>query len=297
MKKLMLCLGLVLAMALGGCSNITDLLNNTTTLSGRELYERLDSLASSPDSKLELSGTFSFVGYLADEAEVLTVEDEECMYQTAYIYRNENNPIYLDVSALKEGEHLPAGSIATITAQRDGWVYGTVDNKQVEYLNLKVTKMEAFTPSEAEPSTENKLSLRKGSTTGNIVFVGAHRSQTSFDDVIVIYFNFTNNGEDSNTRFNNVDDLIALTDVYIGDTLATKINMIHDPKEVDGGALDYSDMQAYTPAGKTQLYYMMVKDIPDAGDAPLYVDVTNDHFEWTNSIGMPIAANLAELQE
>ena len=281
------------------CSMLNNIVNTVneaakgTTKTDEEIYSALSSLVSNPTGSTTLEGTVTFVGYISSDPfeESFDDEDKVYKYQTVYIARNTDAPIYLDVTDIKEP--LPAESYAKITGKVVGNVYWTVDNKRKEVLDFHAEKVESFTKSEAEPDTTNKLDLKSSSNSGTFKFVGAHHSKDSFKDVIVLYFNFTNNAPDTNVKLNQANNLLGAVDIYWGDVSTDRSSF--DPDELDSRALKANDLQAYTYSGKTQLYYIVLKpeDADEVShDDPLYIDLYNDEFAFTNSIEVPIAENL-----
>jgi len=292
MKKRLLALALVLTFVL--LFTACDEIGSTFSTNPEDVYSELDTLVNSPDRTTNLTGSFTFVAYIACEPFEQELEGTTYMYQEVYISRNLQNSIYLDVTGITET--LPENSYATITGKINGSIYWTEDNKKVEVLDIKASKMAAFTPSEDEPNTENNLQLSRLSTKGTYEFVGAHRAKSSFEDVIVLYFNYTNTGADTNTKINDVDYMLTKkADIYHGDSKLKTTSQ--SAKELDPNALNATDMQAYTYSGKTQLYYMTFaanKDV--AADEPIYIEVYNDNFECTNIIEVPVSKNLAAMK-
>ena len=287
MKKSILLLVLATLLIFSAC----DILS--TSYNQDEVYEKLSSLAANPAGKTDLTGSITFTVYIASEPTEQTFGDDTIyLYQAVYISRSDD-VIYLDVTGIDT--KLPEDSYATVTGKVNGSISWTEDNKKVEVLDVKATKMEAFTPSEEDPNTENYLQLKSGTYAGNYEFVGAHFSKTSFDDVIVLYFNFTNTAPDSNVKFNGSGSLLSKNAMfYHGDTIIKKSSF--DPKDLNPAALEANDMHAYTYSGNTQLYYTTFYVDEAAAGTPLYVDIYNDNFEWTHSIEVPIADSLAALQ-
>jgi len=295
MKKLTIILAITLCITISlcGCNKLFG-----TDANPDDVYSKLSSLAGNPSGSTELDGSVTFVAQIVSEPFEETFDDEEKVYtyQIAVLSRNWDDPIYLDVSDI--GTRLPEYSFAKITGTVAGSVYWTADNKKQEVLDFHVTGMEAFTVSEEEPSTENRLSLSESSYAGTFEFVGAHRSQTSFDDVVVVYFKFTNDGKESNVKMNGIGTLLKRTDIYIGDSPASIDTRPFDPDELDSSALEISTTGAYTPPGKTQLYYMVLGDVENAqADDPVWIDFFDDEFAFKNSIGIPIANSLEEMNQ
>ena len=222
-------------------------------------------------------------------------EEKVYLYQQVYISRNIDHPISLDITDIETP--LPSGDYATITGSVTGHIYWTEDNKQEKVLNVHASKMVPFTLLEAEPNTENKLTLKESSYSGIVEFVGAHYTTDSFGKVIVLYMNFTNTAAESAVKLNGLNSLLNRVYISLGDEMI-KNSSAFSPKELDPTALDAGSVTAYTPTGKTQLYYRTIK-VPE-GASPedfIYVDVYDDNFTYTNAIDIPVAASLAEMNQ
>jgi len=286
-------LALCVLLSVFGMTGCDSLLS---TNSAEDIYSKLDSLISDPDGSTDLTGKISFVAYIITEPFEEKVDGETRTYQQVGISRNKDDVMFVDVSDL--GTKLPAESYATITGTLDGHLFWTNNNKQEKVLNFHADKMESFTPSEEEPSTENKLSLETSGYSGEVEFVGAHYSKNNFGDVIVVYMNFTNTKPEGNVKFNGLSSLFGRVDLYHGEEYVEKGSSTLDPDELDPSALDATSMTAYTPTGKTQLYYMIVKVGEEGDNAPAFgAEVVNDEFACTNFISIPIANSLAEMNK
>jgi len=298
MRKRLFILAIVLCsiVSLSGCSGL-DLLKNIGE-SSVDVYSALDSLASNPDGSTELDGRVSFVAYVATEAFEETFEDDSktYMYQIVYICRNMNDPIYVDVTDIST--KLPADSYATITGEVVGSVYWTEDNKQKKVLDFCASKMDSFEPSKQEPSTENNLVLKDSTKSGVVEFVGAHYASSSFKEYIVVYLNFKNTAADTNVKLNGLGSMIRdFVEMRINDEYVDSIHTAIKPDDIHSAALDAFSLQAYTYSGKTQMYYLAIEVDKDA-DAVDYIwaDVYDDEFAFTNSISIPVAASLEDMQ-
>jgi len=294
MKKITAVLAIILCitLALCGCDALLP------AASPEEVYSKLDSLVSNPDGSTDLNGSVTFVAYIASEPfeETFTGEEKVYTYQVAYISRNDRKPIYLDITDIDTV--LPADSYASITGTVTGNVYWTADNKQEKVLDFHATNMEAFSVPETEPSTVNKLDLADSPYSGTFEFVGAHYSKNSFNDVIVLYFNFTNTAPESNVKISGISILLDRMYISVGEQYITNASSAFKPEELDPGALDAHSSQAYTPSGKTQLYYMAIEVNDETpADAPIYIDVYSDEFALTNSIEIPVSTNLSEMNQ
>ena len=275
---------------MSGCDSLLS------TNSAEDIYSELDSLINDPDGSTDLTGTISFVACIVTEPFEEKVDGETRTYQQVGISRNKNDVMFVDVSDIDTKPS--AESYATITGTLDGHLFWTNDNKQEKVLNFHASKMESFTPSEEEPSTENKLSLEVSGYSGEVEFVGAHYSKNNFGDVIVVYMNFTNTKPEGNVKLNGLSNLFYRVSMFHGDEYVEKGSSTLSPDELDPSALDATSMQAYTPTGKTQLYYMIVKvGEEDNHESVFCAEVYDDEFACKNSVAIPIANSLAEMNK
>lgn len=307
MKRIitLVCL-LCLLVSLVGCGgkNITQLIEDVTgavtdvvKMSDSDMYSALTYAIDNPDnSSTTLNGKLTFSAWLASETfeQTFTGEDKVYTYQLGYISRYTDKPIYFDVTDL--ATTIPEDTYVTVTGEIVGTVYWTEDNSQVEVLDFHVEKMDAFTVAEPTVDTSNSLTVIDGTRNGTFSFVGAHYSKTSFDDVVVVYFNYTNNEPASSVEINSIGTLFDQIYVDIGgETGYTRsIRSAFKPDEIDGAALDASSLSAFTPSGRTQLYYIVItlEDGERVESDVLYFDMYNDDFAFTNCIEVPVAENL-----
>jgi len=271
---------------------------SSSSSKNEDIYASLKSLISNPDGDTDLTGSFTFIACILSEPFEQTFDDSDkvYMYQEVYISREINKTFYVDITDIKNP--LPANSYATITGTVSGSIYWTEDNKQVKVLDIHATKMVEYKISDKKSNTSNKISLKEGTYSGDLEFVGAHYSKTSFNNVVVLYIKFTNTASDSPAKINGLSYLLNKTDMFPGDEYVDRINNTFKPDELDGSALDATSIQAYTNPGKTQLYYAVLTfdgDIPE--DPTLYIDVYDDGFACTNAIVIPIAENLAAMKK
>jgi len=309
MKRIitLVCL-LCIVVSLVGCGgkNITQLIEDVTgavtdvvKMSDSDMYSELSYIIDHPDGNTKLSGTITFSAWLSSETfeQTFTGEDKVYLYQLGYISRYTDKPIYFDVTDL--ATTLPEDAYATVTGEIVGTVYWTEDNKQVEVLDFHVDKMVEFTLPESNPDTTNKLNVIDGTRNGTFSFVGAHYSKTSFDDVVVVYFNYTNNEPASTVEINSIGTLFDQIYVDIGgETGYTRsIRSAFKPDEVDGAALEGTSLNAFTPSGRTQLYYIVITldDGERVESDVLYFDMYDDDFAFSNCIEVPVSASLAEM--
>ena len=265
-------------------------------MSQAEMYQELDDLIDDPTDDTDMTGSITFKAYIASEPFEETFDDDETvyMYQTAYICRNIDKPMFIDVTNIEN--RLPEGSYATITGSVVGNIYWTENNQQKEYLDLHVEKIEPYELPEAQPGAESKIDVENYSYSGSLEFLGAHFAKTSFDKYVVVYFNFTNTKGESNLKMDGLSLLLNRVDIsYNGEDLGPR-RTAFDVEGLRSDALDMYAMSAYTPSGKTQLYYMLIE--PDAyasEDEPVWFDVFDDEFVHVNSFAVPVAKTLADL--
>ena len=265
-------------------------------MSQTEIYEELDNLIDDPEDSTDMTGSITFKAYIASEPFEETFDDDDTvyMYQNAYICRNVDKPMFIDVTDIEN--RLPKGSYATITGKVVGNIYWTEDNRQKEYLDLYVEKIEPYEVPEAQPSTENKIDVQNYSYSGSFEFLGAHYAKTSFNKYIVVYFNFTNKAGETNIKMDGMKLMLSRIDIeYNGEDLSAERN-IFDVDQLRSDALDMYAMDAYTYSGKTQLYYMLIEPEAYASeDEPVWFDFFDDEFVHVNSVAVPVAKTLADL--
>jgi len=297
MKKIFLAFAVAGVMFLSGCNVIEGVLSgdlagsllNTPTV---DVYEELASLAASPSRKTDVSAV-KFVAEVASDPFVVSIDEEEFTYQQVYISRAYDDPIFVNVSGIENPPE--AGTYAVITGRLDGSIYWTENNKREEVPDILASGIEAFEVSDAEPDTSNTMSFAQGSYMGNLEFVGAHYAENAFGRVIVAYINFTNTAPESNVKLNGLGYMLGRFDVYHGEAIA-KGSSAFAPDDLDPGALKAGDLQAYTPSGKTQLYYTMFEVDENADEDVLHFALFDDEFAFAHLVKLPIAEDLASMQ-
>ena len=279
---------------LAGCSAVDELTGAVTdsSSSGEEtsantLYEDLNTHIMNPSSPYlpaSLEGSFTFYAMILSDSHEMTFDDDTSgIYYEAAISRNAKDYFFLNVTDV-EGEFNP-GDIIEVTGELNGLVYWTEDNSQVDILDIKASEIEPFTPEEIEPNTTGVVTLEDGN---EIEFIGAHMSRDSFDDVIVVYFSFTNNGK--------TDATPVFSRFYVEYNAEEVSTTIFPPEEVDPRALESSSFSDSTYAGKTQLYYK-VYSIPStaSADEPIYFLGYDDEFRMIDAAALYVFPSLADM--
>ena len=298
MKKLtILLLVLTLALALCGC-NATDVVNNivnrvddaiTPKMSQEEVYENLDRLIGYTDGleNTDLTGSFEFVAIIYDEGKEIHFDDEDYTgyYYSAGISRNWNDYFMLDTMGL-EGT-FQDGDIVKVTGTTDGTIYWTEDNNRVEVLCVKASAIEAYAPEEIEMESSDTIILDDGNA---ITFLGAHATENSFGEAIVVYFEFKNNDDKEAAP--------SLREFYVEYNGEEASSTIFGLDEVDSSALKLGVGPIdKTYAGKSQVYYVAYTgDHNAANDEPIYFSLYDDEFRCTYDLPIDIAPSLADLQ-
>lgn len=276
---------LLLCLLLSGCGQLGDILGNDAGASSEEeVYSELDRLLASPDSSSTLTSQFTFTAMLLGEAEEIEFPDEgeSGVYHTACISRNIDDFFYLEVGDVEGTFH--SGDIVKVTGELNGFIYWTEDNSQIEILDIKASKVEAYTPAELEVDTSPTVTID-----GNeIEFLGAHRASTTFDDLVVVYFNHTNNG-----TTDAAPDFSPFYIEYAGEQTGSSV---FAPSETDPQALDSGITSgSKTYAGKTQLYYKLCTVNSENSDNVIYFSMYDDEFRMTYDIGLTIYDSLDDL--
>ncbi|MDR3208055.1 MAG: hypothetical protein LBT60_06945 [Oscillospiraceae bacterium] len=259
--------------------------------SGEALYKDLDYLISSPDrsSDYEL-GTFTFTARTLYDPEETQVDDEDAVLILCYISRNDDDEFYLDVTDLDQATLPAADTMIQVTGFLDGTIYWTEENEQITVLDIKATKLEAYTPPDVDIVAGPTVDVSNTTASGTLTFVGAHRSETAFSSVIVVYFEFENTGS---------TDTAPPTEklyFYYGDDYLTGSG-VWEPEELDAAALaaNAPGITDATYAGKTQLYYYVIEGAE--GDSELEIEVYNDDFQTVYSYALPVADDLAGMTQ
>lgn len=291
MKRFVAILLCAMLALLAGCDTVSEITGAVTDAfsgpSGEEMYSKLDSLISNPSGSTDLSGSFTFVAAILSEPEEMTFDDDDTvyLYQEACIMRNDDT-FFLEVSDV---DYVPeVDEIVTVTGEVLGTVYWTQDNKRVEVLDVKASKIESMEEKEVEVNEGPTVTVETAYTKGTFEFLGAHYASDSFGDVVVIYFDFTN---DSSSE---AAPMLGKFYIYHGDDKMSSTNF--SISEVDPGALPANGVgiAEKTPVGKKQRYYMAFKAGSDL-EAPIFIEMYDDEFDMTDQVVMDVAASLEEL--
>ena len=295
MKKLaVLLITITLIFALCGCDTVTGLIDQAVdtvspTMPQDKVYENLDRLIGYTDGlkNTDLTGSFTFVCMLFDEGEEIYFEDEDYtgFYYSAGISRNWDDFFLLDTIGL-EGS-FKNGDIVQVTGETDGTIYWTEDNNRVEVLCVKATAIEAYEPEDIAEKTGSSITLSDGN---EIKFLGAHATEDSFGEAIVVYFEFKNNG--------SAEAAPSLSDFYIEYNGDEASKTIFSLDEVDSNALGMTiGIVDKTYAGKSQIYYLAYTGDAEASDEePIYFELYDDEFRCTYSCGISIAESLEAMK-
>lgn len=270
-----------------------------TSLSGEALYSALDSAISSPtgSSADDLYGkTITFAAYVLTDPEVMSFDEEEGgdqSYVYAAIYRNDYSEVMINVDKLSPAPI--AGDYIQVTGSVIGSIYGTVDNERVEFLDFKADSYTPYTPTESY-TTAPSFTVTDRDQSGTIEILGSYLTQDSFEEpAIICYFNFTNDSSES------MAPPLDFLDFYCGNSyleVSSSFFTLDDPPRSD--ALEGDTFADEVYAGKTQLYYVVLS--PDLEDPELsfenylYVDLSDDEFNWLVSVEVPIADSNDNIQ-
>ena len=293
MKKITALL-LALTLLLAGCSSVSDAVSGIANavdpkMPEEDMYRELSSLIGYTKglANTNLTGEFTFVAMIYDEGEEITFDEDDYTgyYYTAGISRNWDDDFLLDTIDVDIA--LEYGDIVKVTGKTDGTIYWTEDNDRVEVLAIKASAVEIYEPEEIEEINEPMMTLKNGNT---IEFVGAHMTEDSFGEAIVVYFKYTNNGEKESAP--------SLSDFYIDYNGEEASSTIFSLDEVDASALSMGPgITTKTYGGKSQLYYIAYTGDADAADdEPIYFSLYDDEFRRTYDWGIEIAPSLEALK-
>lgn len=264
-----------------------------TKITDEELYGELDRLLRNPDNAdmTKLVDEFTFTTIITSEPEEITFDDDEQVYQyqTGIISRNLNDIFLLEVSELEEA--IPVDTIVSVTGTIGGVVYDIQDNKKISVLEILAKNVKIVPESEIDTNTEGEVVLDSGYGPGVYQFQGAHYTTDSFNDVIVLYLDYTNTGSNDvapslsgNFRFVQGDQILGVTMFSLDEV---------DPAALDAG----SGIAEKTFAGKTFRYYYPLTANPEAMGEPIYIVRIDDHFNMIDDIMIPVEASLEAIQQ
>jgi len=244
-------------------------------------------------NKTELGGKFTFTTFITGEAFEATFDEEPDVvhkYQDAMIARNDDKYYFLDVVNLSE--ELEAGKYYSVTGELNGSVYWTEDNKKINVLDITAKEAKSFAP---EDKSEDTNVLVNGDY--EYAFVGAHFAEAAArTDVIVVYFEFTNNsGKEASPS-------LSAMDFYQGDGTKSLYSTVLTVKELDGSAINVSApgiSGKETYAGKTGFYCAALQIDKDAKENKdvLWAVRYNDDYELIDDIGINVFKDLKALQK
>jgi len=287
MKKF-LNLALVLALAMltfASCSGSGGVLGGSSKLSGEDLYTKLDYAISSPNNveSDDLPGTITFTAMIISDPTEITLDDEKTprLYQEACISRNADDTFLIEVTGIAEADRPAIDAIVSVTGELNGSVYWTENGERVELLDVKASKISVIPENTAEPSSDPNITI--GSV--KYTFKGAHFSTDIIAKVIVVYFDFANNGSD------DANPDLSKFFVFQGDGLIDSRGINVEGTDPNALAANGVGSTTETYAGKTSLYYMAFRTSDEPGDDPntVYICMYDDDFHQTAEIAIPIA--------
>ena len=292
MKKIAVLLILSMFL-LCGCSAVNDIVNQISNsvdpkMTEEELYSELNRLIGYTNGldRTDITGEFTFVAMILDEGEELFFEDEDYtgFFHGAIISRNWDNAFYIETTGLDVP--LKDGDIAKITGVLDGTIYWTEDNKQEEVLAIKASAVEVYEPAEIEQDNSSTVTLSNGNT---IEFLGAHLTEDTFGEAVVVYFKYANKG--------STDSAPSLRDFYVSYDEDEASSTIFGLDEVDSSALSLGvGITDKTYAGKSQLYYIAYSGDENIDSDYICFSIYDDEFRCTYDYDVPVFASLAELK-
>lgn len=304
MKKIfVLLLSTMLLLGVTGCKQIDDLVSSaldvttegvtgsTGSANTDKLYADLSYLISSPDGLEDsyndyLGKKITFTAMVLSEPEEWDFDEEDGGAQTymwAAISRNANDEFLINVGDIPEASRPANGDIISLTGNIDGTIYTIYDNEKSDFIDFIASDITPKEPAD-EPDTTNKIPVSSWNAKGDVSFVSAELTQDTFDDVVLLYFEFTNTGDA------DAAPPIEKITFYQGDNrLSTSIHSVD--AELNPSALNGTMMPEETIVGKTFLYYTVLKSgdstMSITGD-PLEAYIWDDDFNCTNLVTISI---------
>jgi len=289
-------LAALFCLSLSSCSILNKVTSGGGSAAGEDTYIELSMIIRNPDlmDSIGPAGDFTIVARMIGDAVEETIDGEAYRLQEAYIARNLDSTFLFNL--IDVDETFADGDFVKATATIEGLIYWTEDNKQKQILNLKVSKIEPFTVSEADgddsPSFEVTMVSVAGFTSkGTFDFKGAHwATDSTFSDkkYIILYFDFTNDTKDAVAP--TLDELFF----FQGDSLLELAPITARPDDISPDALTSTGFYEDTYPGKTNSYVAIFVADPAEG-SEMTVEAFDDEFASTHCVPIHVADSLSAM--
>lgn len=284
MKKrgILIILSLLMALSLMGCQSMGG-----KGESGEKLYDNIDRLIKYPESEsayTSLPMKFSFTGMVLSEPFEMEMGDDELETRNVFyagISRNMKDMFLVDVTDVEFD--LEPFDLFEVTVEDISSVYWTEEGRREEVINFVAKEISAYTIEKTEPLVSDTIAIKDEKRDVEYKFLNIEKGTDSYGNLIVLYFEFTNNGtEDAEP---NMNDFMFFNgeEMMVNSSFGVK-------SEVDPNALYVGIVADPTYPSKTQLYYVGLKQNSSSEavvdyNSPLEIEKYDDNFKLTYYYG------------
>ncbi|MBP1046936.1 DUF5067 domain-containing protein [Enterococcus sp. BWM-S5] len=159
-----------------------------------DIYDDLYTYVSNPQMISQAAifeQELSFVAEVRGEAMEIESPDDSFVgewYVTAYLLRDKDTPIYLNISSLEKEDWPQDGDVLKITGKPVGYLYAAYENKRMDVLDMKAVSLE-----EKRSSTQAAAKETIETDDYKITITDTAVLYDSFDDqTLIIYYTFKN---------------------------------------------------------------------------------------------------------
>ncbi|MGL4695642.1 DUF5067 domain-containing protein [Enterococcus larvae] len=159
-----------------------------------DIYDDLYTYVSNPQmisQAVIFEQELSFVAEVRGEAMEIESPDDSFVgewYVTVYLLRDQDTPIYLNISSLEKEDWPQDGDVLKITGKPVGYLYAAYENKRMDVLDMKAVSLE-----EKRSSTQAAAKETIETDDYKITITDTAVLYDSFDDqTLIIYYTFKN---------------------------------------------------------------------------------------------------------
>jgi hypothetical protein len=289
-KKWLLALLLLFGItSVAGCSTINRYIKkndkatitSTSLMNQEKLYSELSRNANYP-KMLKHSEHFNkeqtFIIKISESPSQLESKDETLngeWYVPAFLMRNQDVPIYLNLSSIKQELWPKTDEIVKITGTPIGYLYTSYNNERLDLLDVKVKRIERVKGINKKVSAEKIIETDQY----RVEFTGTDTLLDTFGDPsLIVYYNFKNKKE-----FASISPLKTFFNFSQNEEVLERTILDGDNKILDSKALQNDVLEP----DEEMLYYVALK-LKDTS-RPVVVRVYNDEYRLLNELELLVS--------
>ena len=278
MKKLCITFMAILFSATG-CTQIVE----EYKIAKETFYSELSYLMSYPEELEE----YLQQGYIEENVDFIAKVSSEIVtmdfgennggsqkYMHVVISREEEDTILVNVSRIKQT--FAIGDTINIQGKFNGYLYEIIDNEKVNILDVEAEQIKQITPKTCT-TTNTQFKIDNTQEKGLYEFKRATITSGTFNNVIVLYFDYTNLGDTN--QYADIDYF-----KFRQDESTLELNIFDVEAELGADVLKYEPWIEVAP-GKTASYYavLSLEDVTiPVSEAPLKVLHIDDAYNCVN---------------